>query len=242
MILTKEVNLTVNPNNIKHLKNLGYENLKVNENIVIPIEHLSKGSGYKLEVKCDVCGKEKLLSYRRYMLSFNNDEYYACSNKCNFEKKRNKLHSKESFEKSKITLMKNYGVENSFLSNEIKKKSKETLLKNYGVENPMYSNKIKNKRIELFFEKYGVENPSQSDEIKNKKEQTSLKNNGVKYHLQNHEDYEKCFKKALKIKKYKDTKLNYQGSYEMNYHYTKDVVVSGSFNPSFLTFHRQDAS
>ena len=30
MILTKEANLTVNPNNIIHLKNLGYENLKVN--------------------------------------------------------------------------------------------------------------------------------------------------------------------------------------------------------------------
>jgi len=42
--------------------------------------------------------------------------------------------------------------------------------------------------------------------------------------------------------RYLPDQIEYEVYQSMNYHYTKDVVVSGSFNPSLLTFHRQDVS
>jgi len=51
-----------------------------------------------------------------------------------------------------------------------------------------------------------------------------------------------CEKIDLDVEKFIKLKLQFNKTRNMNYHYTKDVVVSGSFNPSFLTFHRQDAS
>jgi len=229
MLLTNKVSLRINNNNYKYLETLGYKNLKMNEYLTIPTNHLSEGSGHKVKVKCDICGKEKMLQYRRYLLSYNNGGYYACSNSCNIDKRKYEI-TDEIKEKKKNTNLKKYGVESPFQSEKIKEKIKQTNIKNYGVENPFQSEEIKEKIRQTNIEKYGFENPSQSEEIKKKKEKTCLKNHGVKSPYQNIKIFNKSLKSALKIKKYRDSELHYQGSYEKNFldeYYNKIKIIDG---------------
>ena len=78
MILDKIIRIKINNYCINHYRKIGYI---INEYdiIDIPVEHLMTTSHQIINVKCDVCGKEKKLQYRRYLLSFNNGGYYACS-------------------------------------------------------------------------------------------------------------------------------------------------------------------
>jgi len=46
------------------------------------IDQLTKGSNKKIDVKCDICGKEKLLGYNVYLKNLSHGNYYACSAKC----------------------------------------------------------------------------------------------------------------------------------------------------------------
>ena len=70
MILDKEVEVILNGSNMKHFKSFGYENLKSGNKLIVPIEHLSKGSHTKINVKCDICYKEKLIIYKKLILYF----------------------------------------------------------------------------------------------------------------------------------------------------------------------------
>ena len=63
-------------------------------------------------------------------------------------------------------------------------------------------------------ELYGFENVSQNEDIKQKKKDTSIKNFGVSHHLKDGEMFQKHFKAQHKIRPYKDSGINYQGSYE----------------------------
>lgn len=97
--------------------------------------------------------------------------------------------------KIRLANMQKYGVENISKLDFIKKKKKETCLSNHGVTAGFADHK---KRVKKFIEtcllKYGVENPSQYEEIFNKQQ-----------------------KSRWEIKKYKDTNVNYQGSYELDF-------------------------
>jgi len=94
---------------------------------------------------------------------------------------------------------------------------KKTLKENYGVENPWQSEEIKEKIKNILLQKYGVENISQSNEIKKKKEETCYKNYDVKNPIQNKEIFEKQQKSGYKIKKFKDTNIWYQGTFELDF-------------------------
>jgi hypothetical protein len=59
MILTKEVELLINKNNLFFYKNSGYD-VEIGKTILIPVSKLSKGSHLKIKVKCDFC---ELLKY-----------------------------------------------------------------------------------------------------------------------------------------------------------------------------------
>lgn len=229
MLITKTVNLRINPNNYKYLLSIGFSNIKINDIIEIPVHKLSIGSGHKVEVKCDICGKEKVLSYRRYMLSFNNGGYYSCSNKCNIEKRKYE-HTKEIKEKVKKTCIEKYGSDNYLITDEGKEKTKQTNLIKFGVENP-FSNKDIQKQIkQTNLLKFGFDNPSKSENIKLKKENTCLINHGVKSPYQNKNIFNKSLKSGLKIKKYKDTELYFQGTYELdflNHFYDKIEIKNG---------------
>jgi hypothetical protein len=219
MIITKIVKISCYGTNYSKL---GYE--KKDGFYNVKIEDLPKNSHKKIKVKCDICGNEKELSYRKYNKNISNGGYYSCSQKCSKDKKIN-------------TFNKNYGVDNPFQSEEIKEKIKETNSKKYGSEIYLKSDdyKIKNKKFlekhgvdnifqleyvkekskETCLKKYGVENPTQSEEIKKKSKETCLKKYGVEYPMQN----EKIYYKNLKNNYLKKNiyNLQYQGTYEYDF-------------------------
>ena len=122
MIVTEFVSLKVNINNIEHLKESGYKDLKLKEIIEVKVKDLSKGSHVKLTVKCDVCGNiRENLMYKEYLRNLESGFYYSCKGKCSSDKNRK-------------TNMEKYGVDNPSKCEEIKNKKVQTSLKNYGVE------------------------------------------------------------------------------------------------------------
>jgi len=139
MILTKEVTVTIINHNFYHYKSLGYD-VKCRDTIIVPIEHLSKGSHEKIEYKCDICGKDFFVKFLDY------------NNKKHKEKDYCKYCSKEMTSK---TIMEKYGVNNASKLQFVKDKKVKTTLEHYGVENPFQSEIIKTKSIETLIEKYG---------------------------------------------------------------------------------------
>ena len=55
MILTREVTIKINESNFSRYENLGYETT-IGDELIIPIELLTKGSHYKIKCQCDKCG------------------------------------------------------------------------------------------------------------------------------------------------------------------------------------------
>lgn len=120
MIITREITIKITESNFQYYENLGYD-MSIGENILLPIELLSKGSHYKIKCQCDSCGIEKDVIYKNYIKYDNNWGEYKCR-KCS-EKKR------------KETLQKNYGVDYPIQNKKVMTKMKKTLLKKYGIEN-----------------------------------------------------------------------------------------------------------
>jgi len=120
MILTREIGVRITESNFSYYEDLGYE-VFIGENLIIPIELLSKGSHYKILCKCDGCAIEKEVIFKNY-ISYNNNwgEYYC--RKCSEYKRKN-------------TLKKNLGVEYPIQNLKIMKKMKKTLVEKYGVDN-----------------------------------------------------------------------------------------------------------
>ena len=78
MFLDKTVEVKINPSNIKHYSKF-YSDLKVKDTLNVKIEQLTKGSNFKIKVKCDECGLEKEVSFKNYnRYGYNNGEYLCC--------------------------------------------------------------------------------------------------------------------------------------------------------------------
>lgn len=148
MIVTKEIKIKTNSQNINHYRILGYK-CNPGDEILINIDHLSKGSNYKIRAICDKCGKEKELIYNKYIKNVNNGGYYSCSNKCSKDKYINNCLNK-------------YGVINIFQCIDTINKIKKIKLERYG--NDKYNNVKKQK--ETCLEKYGFENYFETKEFK----------------------------------------------------------------------------
>lgn len=144
------------------------------------------------------------------------DEFY-----CNREQQNKTLYEKYGVNyftelNSKLTnkFQKDYGVDYPLQLQEFLEKRKQTNLERHGVENVSQKEEFKRKRTETMIELYGVENVSQNEDIKQKKKDTSMENFGVTHHLKDGKLFQKHFKAQHKIKPYKDSGINYQGSYE----------------------------
>ena len=184
MILDEEIEAPINSKNLKHYLSLGYKNLKCRKTtIIVPIEHLPKGSKLKVKVKCDNenCYKEQEIEYRLYLKNIEKYNIYTCSEKC--------AHKVGKHDRTK---MKKYGDPNynnreQFLEtmngnwSKVVKKVKQTKLKNHGDEkynnkektkltkeikygNPTYNNSEQTKQTNI--KRYGTENYSQTKECK----------------------------------------------------------------------------
>lgn len=175
MVLTKEIQVKVIGKTLSYFRNLGYK-VNVNENILIPIEHLNRKSRIKVEVKCDVCDQKKFLPYQKYTKSLDNYDYYSCSQKC-------------SVDKCKNTFLSNWGVDSPMKIEQIKQKGKNTKFSKYGNENynnfdaicntkierygdKFFSNKEKTKKT--LYDKLGVENVMHLEHIKNKVKKSKI--------------------------------------------------------------------
>jgi hypothetical protein len=121
MILTRQINVKINEANFSYYENLGYEEIIIGEELLIPVELLSKGSHFKIKCQCDNCGIEKDVIYKNYVkYDVSWGEYYC--RKC-------------SEYKRKQTLQQNFGVDYPIQNKKVMQKMKKTLIKKYGVDN-----------------------------------------------------------------------------------------------------------
>jgi len=150
MILDQKITIKVNPSQLKHLRGKGYDVVSGQE-LTLPIDDLNDSSHLKVNVKCDVCGKEKKLPYRRYIQSVKKGGYYSCSSACG-KKKREQ------------TFLDKYGHTTHLVTNESKEKIRNTFKTKYGVEHFTHTEdyqkrkkNIVNKRKSTIYQNY-VEN------------------------------------------------------------------------------------
>lgn len=132
MILTREILIKINESNYSYYEELGYD-VSIGETIEIPIELLSTGSHYKIECKCDNCGKTKEVIFKNYIKYDNRWGEYYCR-KC-------------SEHKRKATLKENWGVEYPIQNKEIRKKIEKTMIQKFGVNNPSKSKEILSRKL-----------------------------------------------------------------------------------------------
>lgn len=213
MLISKNVEISLNARNISYIREYKKDDsLCLGDQVIIPVDLLSKGSHVRVMCKCEVCGKEKEIAYQKYNKNIKNGGYYSCSSKCSQDKVKqtslikygSEYYAKtdEYKKRAKETNIEKYGNEYYLGSDEGINKIKETILEKYGVDNPFKSKEIQNKIKSTNIEKWGVDNPSKSEEIKNK---IGLKTSKVwnekykRYYKENHD---------LDIISYKDSIYN----------------------------------
>lgn len=188
MILTKTIKLKITKMNIKHIISKGYD-AKLKDIIEIKTEHLNHGSHIIIDVKCDICGNEKKLSYQKYIKNIKNDNYYACSSKCAQEKvkktsikkfgKEYYMQTNEHKVRVNLTDIEKYGCHHT-KNADVKEKQKNSIIKKYGVDNYFKSDEfIKNNKKLL--ESKGIINIFQLTEIKEKSKETCLRKYNVPF-------------------------------------------------------------
>ncbi len=99
---------------------------------------------------------------------------------------------------------------------QLNQRSKTNLIK-YGVENVFQSKEIQQKIKDSCLEKYGVENNMQSELGRSEFKSSMNKKYGVDWPTQNKESLEKGQKSARKMKRFRNTDLWYQGTYELDF-------------------------
>jgi len=170
--------------------------------------------------KCKNCNNPVSWANSSKLLNFCSKE---CSDNSDFIKNKKsdtilKLYGVKSYTesnefklKSKNTKKERYGNE-SFTNRE---KAKETWVNLYGVDNPLKDKDIRKKAKKTMKLKYGVENYVEHNDFRAKSEKSCLKKFGFRNQTQNPKIYEKILKSLHRVKKYKDTNILYQSSYEL---------------------------
>ena len=228
MILTEKIPIKIGAMMVEYYNNLNYK-CKMYDVIEIKVKDLPNGSDIKILVKCDICGLEKKLSYRKYTKNILNGNYYSCSKKCSIEKCKKtcseKYGVKYSFQSEivklniKETCLKKYGVDNYAKTDEYREKFNNTCLERYGAENPFQHGYFKDRSKETCLKKYGVDNYAKTDEYREKFNNTCLERYGAENYMQTKEGKEKV--KITRIKNGKQTPDDLLTEFKL---YTKLVV------------------
>jgi len=211
----KFVEIKITRYNIDYYSKLGYISLSIGIIKLIKSKDVAHGVATKIYVTCESCGQERYIKSQNYHNQIKKLNFYVCQ-KCNNIK-------------AKITNLNRYGVECVLQNPKIAEKSRISLMETYGVDNISKLDSIKEERRENFknedfknkskktwLRKYGFDNPSKSDEIKVKKQSTCLENYGVINPSQSREVFEMAQKSGKKIKKHKNG-LYFRGSYEKDF-------------------------
>lgn len=159
-LIQENIKVRVNNFNKNHFESLGYY-VEINSYINIKVEELPIGSGLKIKVKCDYCGKEFDKAYRRYLETKDK----ICCDKCKTHKFQETILEKygtdctlkipEVAEKVKLSNLKNFGCECCFGNKFIREKAKQTMYKRYSVFYTAESNELMKKANETMKRKYG---------------------------------------------------------------------------------------
>jgi len=179
MILDEKIKVKVHNNTLKYYNDKNYKCIP-KEIIEILTTDLPPQSTQIINVKCDICGKEKTMQYRKYVNNTNNKGFYTCSLSCSQAKiKLTKIenHGDPNYcniEKRNQTCKDKYNDENY----KNVEKQKETNLKKYGCEHVMMNNDIKEKRKNLWLDKYDEIHPMKNADVKSKKRKTSFNRHG----------------------------------------------------------------
>jgi hypothetical protein len=116
MIITRDIKIKINESNFSYYENMGYD-ITMGEELVIPIELLSRGSHFKITCECDSCGIKKDVIFKNYIKYDNNWGEYFCR-KC-------------SEHKRKKTLRENFGVDYPIQNEKVLEKMKKTIINKY---------------------------------------------------------------------------------------------------------------
>lgn len=111
MILTEKVNIFISNKIIGYYRKLGYSIIPNSVNCINTVD-LMKNSSARIDVRCDICGNEKNISYQKYNKNVRKYNIYTCNSSC-------------AMFKNRLTLKEIYGQENFNRSEENKLKIKE---------------------------------------------------------------------------------------------------------------------
>jgi hypothetical protein len=109
MILDETIRTTISILNIDYYKSLGYLDIKCNQKIQIPVSQLPVESNLKINVKCDICGNEKNISYQKYNKNIRKYNIYTCNSSCAMFKNRltlKEIYGQENFNRSEENILK----------------------------------------------------------------------------------------------------------------------------------------
>jgi len=187
LLITKRVDIRVIGKTSKNYLSFGYK-FKNFDIINVDVNHLSKGSHCRIDVKCDYCGKIFSKEYKNFInqreqsftkkdccstcIPLKNKETnlvkYGCANPMDRDDVKDKL---------KSTILEKYGYEYLSQSPEIKKKISKTWQNKSKEEIKIINDKI----IKTNIERYGHMYYLQTDEGKEKLKNTCLDRYGVEY-------------------------------------------------------------
>lgn len=171
-IITKEVEVRLNGNNVNYYKQLGYDipmkeasmSMKYQgvdyvtdfkKSILVKIEDLPLNSKVLIESICDYCGKPKQKTkYSDYNKQTKNGELKCCCEKC-------------ASLKHKEVMLEKYGYEGTMQVPEIKEKIFQTNLKKYGCKTIAQLPEVRNKIMQKFYENSSQKSSKQQRYINN---------------------------------------------------------------------------
>lgn len=187
MMLVKNqiVEISWTPATKEWYESKGYEFTGYRKKFKVKAEDLQNGSGLKVRVICEYCGKEFITKYSLYICGLETGK--SCCQTCR------KLKYKDS-------CLKKYGVENGFQLDFVKEKIKQASLEKYGTERPCQSQKVKEKIENTNIAKYGCKMTLQNPEILSKAKQTCMEKYGVENVFQSQEIQDKI--KEINRQKY----------------------------------------
>lgn len=152
MILSEFVEVKPSGKTIKYYRNLGYDAQYLIP-LLVSVKDLSNNSHERIDVKCDICGRDTDSIYQNYYRITNGlTSPYYCSD-CAPKKVRENC-------------MKEYGVSNHSKRPEVIQAIQDTFQTRYGVSNAMDVPEFRERIHESLMDKYGVENIMDYPEFK----------------------------------------------------------------------------